>query len=29
MYEGGNNDWINNNCNDNEWDVEYRLRRGH
>ena len=29
MYEDGNNDWINNNCNDNEWAVAYRLGRGH
>ena len=27
MYDGGNNDWINNNGNDNEWAVGYRLEK--
>ena len=29
MYDGDNNDWINNNGNENEWAVGYRLGRGH
>ena len=28
MYDGDNNGWINNNGNENEWTIGYRLGRG-